>query len=249
MSEDLERFKNKILQYSIDQLEDILISLNKEKFPEKYQLVLESLAHKKGEPFIPSPLLQTEPPVQEQATVSLKPSDQDMAPPPVADQETQAMTVEPAALPHDQKEILQEEEKALAPEPVFPQKEAPSESKVSSGKQKEESFQPAGKGGDGVVFGLLTFLVVLTSLMAAYCLLLGSFDLPGKGQLLEIAKKLPSMTTLKFGLESTSGEKKESEKATTKKEPDTPKENPASGETDAKTEKMPEETVTSEKTS
>ena len=45
MDSELAQYKVKINNYSISQLEEILISLNKDKYPEKYQLVREALAN------------------------------------------------------------------------------------------------------------------------------------------------------------------------------------------------------------
>ncbi len=45
MNNELSEYKRKIENYSKEQLEDILISLNKDKFPEKYELVKEVLAN------------------------------------------------------------------------------------------------------------------------------------------------------------------------------------------------------------
>lgn len=45
---DIEEYKNKIRDYSQSDLEEILFSLNKDKFPEKHQIVREILAKKKS---------------------------------------------------------------------------------------------------------------------------------------------------------------------------------------------------------
>ncbi len=48
MSEDLEQFRNKIESYNQDQLEEILVTLNKLKFPDKFEVVKEVLAQQTG---------------------------------------------------------------------------------------------------------------------------------------------------------------------------------------------------------
>jgi len=48
MSEDLEQFRNKIESYNQDQLEEVLVTLNKLKFPDKFEVVKEVLAQQTG---------------------------------------------------------------------------------------------------------------------------------------------------------------------------------------------------------
>jgi len=48
MSEDLEQFRKKIESYNQDQLEEVLVTLNKLKFPDKFEVVKEVLAQTTG---------------------------------------------------------------------------------------------------------------------------------------------------------------------------------------------------------
>jgi len=48
MNEDLKQFREKIESYDQDQLEEVLVTLNKLKFPDKFEIVKEVLAQKTG---------------------------------------------------------------------------------------------------------------------------------------------------------------------------------------------------------
>lgn len=47
MDSELREYQSKINRYSDEQLEEILVTLNKDKFPEKYQLVLSTLSKRR----------------------------------------------------------------------------------------------------------------------------------------------------------------------------------------------------------
>ena len=227
MSSDLEQFKIKISAYSVDQLEEVLISLNKDKFPEKYQLVRETLANKKGKSApLPSDNFQATV-VDTSRAIGLQ------TPPPIAPSvvEVPAAGVIPAA---SAMEIQKPAEPLKVPEPVPLAPKMPVVSPVTSSlplsSPKPEAATVSGGGTGGGLQGFFLFLVLLTSLVAAYCLLLPTMDLPGKAQVLDVARKLPELPAFKTNdLQQSKNESAEDKAASTQsptpKKPDAPQKN------------------------
>lgn len=187
MDNDLEQYKAKISSYSVGQLEEILISLNREKFPEKFDIIREALALKtnSGQSAFELPRRDG----QEDADKT------EVAPP----------TVDIKPPKQDTKEFVKPEDKTSGPEtaetkPLPQVKEKietlaePFKSKVKSVKQmieeEPEEEVPERSGGGGFISGLLGFFVIITSCFALYILLCMSFNLPGKQAIVEIGNKL-----------------------------------------------------------
>lgn len=140
MDAELEKYKEKISNYCIEELEEILISLNKDKFPEKYELVKSFLAEK----------------IQNKLGPSIK-------------------SVPEIKTPEEKKEpekiILKEEKQQINYEKVD----------IESTEHKTNTIAQ-------IIFSLI---VVLSSIFAAYILLMANYNLPGKKIIIDTCKSIP----------------------------------------------------------
>lgn len=198
MDTELEQYKLKITNYSILQLEEIIVSLNKEKYPEKYQLVRHMLAFRLN----PQDSIRT--PFQQPQTASLK-VPEDLNEP--ADQQTEVAI-------HTETQQLKEEQpsetlkKPTLTQPIIkplknivPEKKElpsshivssfPATEKVTAIKKKTDTEHQ--KQSTGILFPFLCFLILVTSIICVYILLLSFIDLPGKEQIFEFGKLLPDL--------------------------------------------------------
>jgi len=169
----LEQFKMKIADYSLEQLEEVLISLNKDKFPEKYQVVRETLSNKKGGgAYNPSESMHT-------TVVDIRHTSKIQIPS-LSSETPNIIASKPQALP---------ETTSLSNSIASPSSSLPLPApQVKALDSKEEP----GRSGLQLFF---LISVVLTSLLAIYCALLSTMDLPGKSLMLKMAQKLPELTS------------------------------------------------------
>lgn len=212
MENDIEQYKVKISGYSSEQLEEILISLNRDKFPEKYKVVREMLAakmnaHSSVSEGMGGPL----PEVNDEEKTEVAPPTQSIIPPPLmekAEKPKETATMETPSLAMEEAKALSE-----GPEPAASLKSAkplviePPKEKIRSGAdiqkpkiknvremvQEEEEEEKPKERGAGFFFWFLSLLVLLTSGIALYVLLCTAFNLPGKTAIVEIGKKIPAI--------------------------------------------------------
>ncbi|MBN2143125.1 MAG: hypothetical protein JW774_00730 [Candidatus Aureabacteria bacterium] len=201
MEGDLDQFKAKINDYSVDELEEVLVSLNKDKFPKKYQIAREALALKKGV----SPLYSSSDISDEQKTeVDSIPGQQSRPEKPA---EVSNEAIQPSAPSSPPLTTATQPSQLAQPPPVSPAKPAiklsePSKTIVPQPRvaplqhrlepqQEENEGQPQ---KTGFFYSFFLFLVFLSSVCAVYVMLLSYFNLPGKTELVNFSKNLPSLT-------------------------------------------------------
>jgi hypothetical protein len=158
MDSELEKYKEKIKSYTVEELEEILISLNKEKFPEKYELVRNFLAEKNTGSDVFA--LQQEK---------------------KSEAESNFQKIEEIS---NASEMNKETE-------TFIQNEPKSVKSLSS--KQTDSISDQIVHSSELILGLLT---IITSVVAVYILLASTFNLPGKGLIVETGKKLPGVSSI-----------------------------------------------------
>jgi hypothetical protein len=171
MNSELEQYKAKISNYSVSQLEEILVSLNKHKFPQKYELVQGTLERKKG----PAPSPGGDP----------------------SEEEAEKTEVASPRISKSDETAVREPETPPSPEASGEKagKEAPADEAGETTRPKPTSIEVDTEDAPDLVFPALATLAILTTLFAVYLLLAAAFELPGKQAFVDIGNKLPGSLT------------------------------------------------------
>jgi hypothetical protein len=188
-NDPLEQFRAKISSYSADQLEEVLISLNKDKFPEKYQWVREALAHKKREAFFSSENMQSTEVIFKTVTESQSAFSLSQTSPATETPITSSLPPSPTSLDASKNLSSQSSgtDGGIGPETQSNQANQGAAPQVDLKEKPRES----------VLQRFLLFLVIVTSIAAIYCSLLPTMPLPGKSFVLKIAQTIPKFSPQK----------------------------------------------------
>ena len=200
MSGDLDEFKKKISNYSVEQLEEILISINTDKFPEKHQIVHDYL-RKKVENI-------SDDPGPKNSNLDATLIDESRVKPSENASQVSDSLVKPKLTEKihpqsyiDTESINKDSESKIenpAKEQVFSQDKNKSEKKPPTEEKREyKSVYKYDESKEKEEVSLLQFglwtSVILSGILALYIMALTFFDLPGKEQVLEFSKILPKI--------------------------------------------------------
>lgn len=177
MSSDIESYKARISSYSISQLEEILLSLDRNRFPDKYEVVKKALHRLKSD--------------EESAAEAPSPPSENLEKTIVDESSLKSDKIADSTDDNNSsKEKISPSEELTENETLeTEQKEETTSKKISEEFNSDEEEKD--QDGPDIFQMLITALAVITSVMALYCILLINYDLPGKSQMEKIAVKLP----------------------------------------------------------